>query len=83
MAIHNSTKVNDIVRVGMEKGFLESDEINDFLPREFFSPDDVEDVFDFLSETVIDITETIQGKSGAGKEKRPDEGVAEVGSTRS
>ncbi len=78
MAIHNSTKVNDIVRVGMEKGFLESDEINDFLPREFFSPDDVEDVFDFLSETVIDIAETIQGKSGAGKEKRPDEGVAEV-----
>ncbi len=62
----------------MEKGFLESDEINDFLPREFFSPDDVEDVFDFLSETVIDIAETIQGKSGAGKEKRPDEGVAEV-----
>jgi hypothetical protein len=46
MAIHNSTQANDLVHAGMEKGFLGSDETNDFLPRGIFSPEDVEDVFD-------------------------------------
>jgi len=48
MAIDKSTKVKDLVDGGMEKGFLRSDEINDFLPRKIFAPEDVEDVFDFL-----------------------------------
>jgi RNA polymerase primary sigma factor len=78
MAIHNSTKVNDLDHVGMEKGFLGSDEIDDFLHREIFSPDDGEDVFDFLSESVVDIVETIQGKDGQGKEKSPDGGETEA-----
>ena len=68
MAIHNSTKVND----------LGSDEINDFLPREICSPEDVEDVFDFLPESVIDIVETIQGKVGPGKAKGQDGGEVEA-----
>jgi hypothetical protein len=46
MAIHISTRVNDLMNVEMERGFLGSDEINAFLPREIFSPEDVEDVFD-------------------------------------
>ncbi|MCK7504792.1 MAG: hypothetical protein MZV70_12375 [Desulfobacterales bacterium] len=61
----------------MEKGFPGSDEINDFLPREIFSPEDVEDVFDFLSESDIDIVETIQEKVGSGKEKSTDWGEVE------
>jgi RNA polymerase primary sigma factor len=78
MAIHSSTKVNDIVHVGMEKRFLGSDEINDFVPREFLSPEDAQDVFDFLSESVVDIVETMQGKDGTGKEKSPDDGEVET-----
>jgi RNA polymerase primary sigma factor len=78
MAIHSSTKVNDIVHVGMEKRFLGSDEINDFVPREFLSPEDAQDVFDFLSESVVDIVETMQGKDGTGKEKSPDDGEIET-----
>ena len=62
MTIHNSTKVKDPVNLGMEKGFPESDETNDFLPREISSSEDVEDVFDFLSESDIDIVEMIQGE---------------------
>jgi RNA polymerase primary sigma factor len=77
MTVHNSTTVKDLVDVGMEKGFLTSDEINDFLPREIFSPEDVEDVFDFLSESDIDIVETIQGKVESGKEKSTDWGGVE------
>jgi RNA polymerase primary sigma factor len=72
MAIRNSTKVKELVDVGMEKDFLGSDEINDFLPREILSPEDVEDVFDFLSESVIDIVETIQEKVEPGKHRSTD-----------
>ena len=63
--------------MGMEKGFLTSDEINDFLPHNIFSPEDIEDVFDFLSESDIDIVETIKEKAGAHEEEGPDWGETE------
>ena len=65
MAINNSAKVKDLVDVGMENDFPESDEINDFLPQESFSPEDVEDVVDFLSGSNIDMVETIEKKIGS------------------
>ena len=77
MAIKNSTKIKHLVDMGMEKGFPASDEINDFLPREIFSPEDIEDVFDFLSESDIDIVETIQEKVGSRKEESTDWGEVE------
>ena len=67
MAINNSAKVKDLVDVGMENDFPESDEINDFLPQESFSPEDVEDVVDFLSGSNIDMVETIEKKIGSGE----------------
>ena len=72
MAINNSTKVKDLVDMGMEKDFLESEEASDFLPRESFSPEDAEDAFDFLSESDTDIFETIQEKVESRKETRAD-----------
>ncbi len=58
----------------MDKGFFVSDEVNDCLPREIFSP---EDVFDYLSESDIDIVETIQEKVGSRKEENMDIGGVE------
>ncbi len=77
MTIHNSTKVKDPVNLGMENGFPESDETNDFLPREISSSEDVEDVVDFLSASDIDIVEMIQGKVGSRKEESTDWGEVE------
>ena len=54
-----------------------SDEINDCLPREIFSPEDAEDVFDYLSESDIDTVETIQEKVGSRKEENMDIGGVE------
>ncbi len=62
MTIKNSNEVKHLIDIGIEKGFLTSDEINDLLPRNIFSPEDIEDVFDYLSEADIDIVETIQEK---------------------
>ena len=72
MTISNSIEVKHLVDVGMEKGHLTSDEINDFLPRSIFSPGDVEDVFDFLSKSDIDIVEMIQKKVESRKEESTD-----------
>ncbi|OPY78223.1 MAG: RNA polymerase sigma factor SigA [Syntrophorhabdus sp. PtaU1.Bin153] len=78
MAIHNSAKANNLVDVGMDKGFLGSDEINDFLPREIFALEDVEDVFDVLSESDVDIVEMMQEKVESHREEGTDRGgVAE------
>ncbi|MCX5811416.1 MAG: sigma-70 family RNA polymerase sigma factor [Proteobacteria bacterium] len=62
MTIKNSAEIKQLMDIGMEKGFLTSDEINDLLPRNVFSPEDIEDVCDFLSESDIDIVETMQEK---------------------
>ncbi|HEY3275506.1 MAG TPA: RNA polymerase sigma factor RpoD [Syntrophorhabdaceae bacterium] len=62
MSIKNYTEIKHLVDMGMEKGYLTPDEINDYLPQNIFSPEDIEDIFDFLSESNIDIVETIKEK---------------------
>ena len=77
MTIKNFTEIKQLVDIGMEKGFLTSDEINDFLPHNIFSPEDIEDIFDFLSESDIDIVETIKEKVVSPEEENPDWGGIE------
>jgi RNA polymerase primary sigma factor len=77
MAINNSANVKDLIDVGMEKDSFGSDETNDFLPREIVAPEDVEDVFDYPSESDIDIVELIQQKVESNKDERTDGGEAE------
>ena len=62
MAIKNFSEIKQLIDIGMEKGYLTPDEINDFLPQNIFSPEEIEDIFDFLSESNIDIVETIKEK---------------------
>jgi RNA polymerase primary sigma factor len=62
--------------MGMEKGYLTPDEINDYLPQNIFSPEDIEDIFDYLSESNIDIVETIKEKTET-PEETPEWGEAE------
>jgi RNA polymerase primary sigma factor len=77
MTIKNSTEIKHLMDIGMEKGYLTSDEINDFLTQNIFSPEDIEDIFDFLSESDIDIVETIKEKVVSPEEENPDWGGIE------
>jgi hypothetical protein len=65
MATDNSRNMKDLVDTGMETVSLGSDEINDFLTGGIFSPEDAEDVVDFLSEPNVDIVEAIQERVGS------------------
>ena len=61
----------------MKKGFLGSDEINDFLSRKILAPEDGEDVFDVPSESHIDIVEMMQEKVEPRGEESTDGGEIE------
>jgi RNA polymerase primary sigma factor len=58
-----------MMELGMDKRHLMSDEINDSLPHNIYSPKDIDDVFDFLSESDIDIVETIETKIESREEE--------------
>ena len=60
-----------------EKDFLASDEVSDFFPRNLFSREDVEDALDFLSESHIDILETMQEKVAPREEEAQDWGESQ------
>ncbi|MCX5804590.1 MAG: sigma-70 family RNA polymerase sigma factor [Proteobacteria bacterium] len=77
MIIKNSTEIKQLMDLGMDKGYLTSDEINDSLPQNIFSPEDIKSVFDFLSESDIDIVETIQEKIESHEEESADWGEVE------
>lgn len=63
----------EIINIGKNRGTLTYDEINDALPAEFFSPDEIEDLMDLLQDMgvkvvdqeriapIIDVEEEIDG----------------------
>ena len=69
MAPKNSTKIRQLVDTDTEKDFSASDEISDFLPRDIFSPGEIEDAFNFISESDIDIDEAVQEKIESQEEE--------------
>ncbi len=77
MSIKNYSEIKHLINLGMEKGYLTPDEINDVLPQNIFSPEDIEDIFDFLSESNIDIVETIKEKVETPEEETQEWGEAE------
>jgi RNA polymerase primary sigma factor len=77
MTKKNSTGIKRRTDIGIEKNNLESDEINDFLPRNVLSPEDVEDTFDFFSESAIEAVGTIREKADTHEEEGPDGGEQE------
>ena len=57
----------EIINIGKRRGILTYDEINEALPSEFFSPDELEDLMDVLNDMgvkVVDYEEGIFDKEG-------------------
>lgn len=49
---------DELIEVGKKKGVLTYDEINDALPSEFFTPDEVEELMDLLSDMGVRIVDS-------------------------
>ena len=60
MTTKNYDQAKTLIDGGMEKEYRTPDEINDFLPQDISSPEDVEDIFDLLSESNIDVVDTMK-----------------------
>ncbi|GAB4485033.1 MAG: sigma-70 family RNA polymerase sigma factor [Thermodesulfovibrionales bacterium] len=57
----------EIIDIGKRRGTLTYDEINDALPSEYFSPDELEDLMDLLQDMGVKVTDAEE--SGAGDEE--------------
>lgn len=68
----NSTKVKDLLESGTEKDFFGSDDTGECLSRKRSFSDDGDEEFDFVSESEVDLVETIQRKASTEKEARDD-----------
>ena len=67
--VNNSTELQKLIEIGKDRGFLTYDEINDALPHEGFSVDDMDSLLETLGEMGIEVVDS------AGK--AIDEDVAE------
>ena len=64
---------DELIEVGKRRGQLTYDEINEALPSEFFTPDEIEDLMDLLSDMgvrIIDADEARSEERRVGKECR-------------
>ncbi|MBI4686654.1 MAG: sigma-70 family RNA polymerase sigma factor [Nitrospirae bacterium] len=49
---------DEIIEIGKKRGVLTYDEINEALPPEYFSPDEIEDLMDLLQDMGVKVVET-------------------------
>ncbi|MDP3111249.1 MAG: sigma-70 family RNA polymerase sigma factor [Thermodesulfovibrionales bacterium] len=68
----------EILDIGKRRGVLTYDEINDALPSEFFSPDELEDLMDLLQDMGVKV---VDHEEGASAEEEPEEELEEYEKT--
>ncbi|MDA8238853.1 MAG: sigma-70 family RNA polymerase sigma factor [Nitrospiraceae bacterium] len=61
----------EIIDIGKRRGTLTYDEINDALPSEFFSPDELEDLMDLLQDMGVKVVD--YEEPGISEEEAPEE----------
>jgi len=75
-------QVTKLITLGKEKGYLLSDEVNDLLPSDVHSPEDLNDLLSMFDSEGIEILDAPRAKSehlGIDKEEvRPDEGQEDL-----
>jgi len=57
---NTNSKVNKLIDMGKEKGFLTYKEVNDILPSDIFSPEQIDDMMVMFGEMDIEIVEAMQ-----------------------
>ena len=71
----SSKEVKKLIDLGKEKGYLTYDDVNDMLPAEAVSPDQIEDVMSIFGEMDIEVVDSNQRVTlgGGGEEISDDE----------
>jgi RNA polymerase primary sigma factor len=71
----NMKEVKKLIDLGKEKGYLTYDDVNDMLPAEVVSPDQIDDVMSIFGEMDIEVVDSNQRVTlgGAGEDLADDE----------
>src|ERR1700741_5412555 len=70
----NLKEVKKLIDLGKEKGYLTYDDVNDMLPAEVVSPDQIDDVMSIFGEMDIEVVDSHQRVTlGGGAEDLADE----------
>src|SRR5919106_3399278 len=73
-------EVKKLIDLGKEKGYLTYDEVNDMLPADVVSPDQIDDVMSLFGEMDIEVIDANQRVAISGKtDELPDEDEDEEG----
>jgi RNA polymerase primary sigma factor len=64
-------EVQQLIDLGKEKGYLTYDEVNDILPADMVSSEQIDDVMSMFGEMDIEVVDAEQ-KTATGKEKLQD-----------
>ena len=54
----NVTEINQLISHGKEKGYLTYEEVNDVLPQDLVTPEQIDDLMHLFGENEIDIVDT-------------------------
>lgn len=60
-------KVKELINLGKKKGYLTYDEVNDSLPPDFVSPEQIDDLIVSLGERSIGVVDAVPGGQGGSK----------------
>ncbi len=78
----NVTEINQLISQGKEKGYLTYEEVNDVLPQDLVTPEQIDDLMHLFGENEIDIVDTrvkgeklIAEKEGQKQAEGPDDGA--------
>ena len=75
--VNNNTELQKLIEIGKDRGFLTYDEINDALPHEGFSVDDMDSLLETLGEMGVEVVDSA-GKAVAEDIAEEKEKVLEV-----
>jgi len=75
--VNNNTELQKLIEIGKDRGFLTYDEINDALPHEGFSVDDMDSLLETLGEMGVEVVDSA-GKAVAEDVAEEKEKVLEV-----
>jgi len=78
-----SKEVQKLIAMGKSKGYLTYDEVNDALPENVITPDDLEDVMDLFTEKEIQLVDTDDDFEPEEEEEEEEIPIHDDGSLRS
>src|SRR5947199_7552113 len=71
--------VKKMIKQAKKRGFVTFDQLNEVLPSDTTSPEQIEDIMSMLSDMGINVYEAAEGDADAGKEERDDDSDSELG----